>query len=105
MRLNSLPSTVPVSCSVCTVHSACVSCSSSDSAPTFVSGAGKTYTMGTAASVKDVAGKSGGPAVVPKAVHRLMEYVSHASKAYDIIVKVGKGMGHAGCYERTASME
>eukprot|EP00877_Chromochloris_zofingiensis_P007002 jgi/Chrzof1/2555/Cz11g20060.t1 len=51
-------------------------------------GAGKTYTMGTAASVKDVAGKSGGPAVVPKAVHRLMEYVSHASKAYDIIVKV-----------------
>jgi len=57
-------------------------------------GSGKTFTMGTAASARELAAAKGGSAsvaigVVPRAVNEVFEYLKHAAELYETTLMVG----------------
>lgn len=51
-------------------------------------GSGKTFTMGTAAGVKEVGTKGGSAAVIPQACRQVLQYMREAADTYDMQLKV-----------------
>ena len=51
-------------------------------------GSGKTYTMGTAASVKEVSGKGESSGVIPQSIKSIFVAMQQTRSDYDITMKV-----------------